>query len=316
MPECPHKLTVINQRTHERWQVPCKRCICCRKKKAAAIKRFCEYEQQKYYRMGLSCSFNCLTYNDAREPRNSRGIPTLRKSDYQLFFMRFRNHLRRSGYTAPFSYLGCGEYSDYDRRPHYHLILFGISDILADKFIRKSWMTKDTRSPIGIVDCKPLIAGGISYVCDYVITSLSGDYAKAAYDDNEIERPFFTHSKGLGLDYLFGNQEILEENNFVDNFSGKPYVIPGYYRKYYNLGSVDPKPILSAVHKKAKSLGLSDSEYQVQQSYIASKNALLQSQQSACPVENEFLSPREEIGRCNDSEWNNLILDTIDPIPF
>lgn len=293
MAECSSKLVINTPKG--RFEVPCGRCLCCRKRKAAVIKHFCELEQQKYYKQGLSCSFNCITYNVANTPLSEKtGLPTLRKEDYQKFFMRFRMHLKRAKYKAPFSYIGCGEYGE-DELPHYHFIFFGLSDYLADSFIRSSWMSKKTHLPIGRIDVRPLIAGGISYVCDYVMTALNGDYAKKRYDDRGIERPFMTHSKGLGVSYLLDNMDILQDNNFIDDYSGKPFLIPKYYRDYYNLdlsNSFDYTQVLKHIQIQAKKNGLSVSDYQRQQSYIASKNALLDSQEAHVPVENELLDHR------------------------
>ena len=42
-----------------------------------------------------------------------------------------------------------------------------------DRFASASWRTKEGL-PIGRIDCRPLTAGGVSYVCDYVITALNG----------------------------------------------------------------------------------------------------------------------------------------------
>lgn len=286
MADCVSKLTVKSA-SGQWFDVPCGSCLPCRKRKAAALKRFCEYEQQKFYKQGLSCSFNCLTYSPANVPLSDTGIPTLCKADLKKFFKRFRISLKRSGYTAPYSFLSCGEYGDSDFLPHYHIIGFGLSDVLFDNFACKSW-TSDRRSsnwsPIGRIDSRPLLAGGISYVADYIMTAPNGELAKASFDSKGIERPFMTHSKGLGLDYLFDNLDTLVGDNMVSYFNGYPFVIPKYYRDYYNLGSVNPVPILESIQKAAASHHLSVSEFQLQQSYIASKNAVLQARSSGSPI--------------------------------
>ena len=180
MANCIRMLTV-QKKDKSFVEVPCGSCLPCRKKKAAALKRLSEFVQYDMYRKGLSCSFNCLTYTPRSLPLTSDGLPTLRKSDFQKFWKRFRMNMKRSGYDAPFKYLACGEYGE-DHLPHYHFIAFGLSDLVADNYSRLSWREKETGFPLGRIDCRPLLAGGISYVCDYVITALNGQDALEAYD--------------------------------------------------------------------------------------------------------------------------------------
>lgn len=290
MADCLSKLTV-KKKDGSYIEVPCGYCLNCRRRRAGYIKRFCEFEQNRYYKLGQGCSFNCLTYSPASLPMTDDGRFTLRKDDYQRFFKRFRKLLDRS-LGLDFKYLGCGEYGDHDHLPHYHLILFGLDSGIADRLITKTWTT-DARSntwrPLGRVDCRPLLAGGISYVCDYVMTSLSGDMARQCYDEVGIERPFMTHSKGLGIDYLLSHREDLELNNFTDFFTSRPFVIPKYYRDYYHLGDLDVRPIKASIEASASALGLSVSEYQLQQAYIAERSSVLKSRENLTPViHNEF----------------------------
>lgn len=320
MADCMHKLVIRNKKTNEFYEVPCRVCIPCRKRRAAALKRFCEVQQQEFYKRGQSCSFNCLTYTDRSLPRNSDGLPTICKKDFQNFMKRFRKNLSKSSFNMPFKFLACGEYGDQDGRPHYHFILFGISDAVADSLIRKSWQTKKSpKLPLGKCDVKPLLAGGISYVCDYIITSLNGELARQKYDEHGIERPFTCHSQGFGIEWLFANEENLLANNFVDtSFSSKPFLIPKYYRDYYNMDlshSFNCAPIVELVHKKASKFQLSDSDYSAMQQRISVKNARLQTVGSALPVEQDspdvpFHHPK------GITESLALQASDIDTIPF
>lgn len=327
MADCMHKLTIKTNKGV--FQVPCKNCIPCRKRRAAEIKRFCELQQQEYYRHGQSCSFNCLTYTEASLPLTPSGIPTIRKSDFINFMKRFRKNLAlsvRNSKTGekhkfsllPFKYLACAEYGDEDHRPHYHFILFGISDTVARPFILKSWMTKKSpKVPLGKADVRPLLAGGISYVCDYVITSLNGELAKQKYDDNGLERPFTCHSQGLGIKYLLDNEDVLLENNFIDKFSGKPFLIPKYYRDYYNLdlsNSFNPSPCIEFVQKRAAKYSLSVSDFQSMQQRICVKNARMDTIGSESPVEQDF----EYVPSVNKALVSSLVdeISPLDKIPF
>lgn len=296
MANCTSMLTVQKKDGHF-VLVPCGSCLCCRKRKAAALKRLSEYTQYDYFRRGASCSFNCLTYSPRSLPLTEKGLPTLRKSDFQKFWKRFRINMSRSlsdkkkPVNVDFKYLACGEYGD-DHLPHYHFIAFGLDNSFVDRFASMSWRTKEGL-PIGRIDCRPLTAGGVSYVCDYVITALNGQKAVEAFDDKGIERPFFVHSKGLGVKYLLDNSDAIVDNNFVDRFSGKPFCIPKYYRDYYGLDpyyAIDHAPFIKLERVRARRAGLSVSAYQIQQSYIASKSALLSSREEGVPALNEYVS--------------------------
>lgn len=274
-------------------EVPCGVCIPCRKKKAAFLTRLCQYEQQEFYKKGLSCSFNCLTYSPARLPLNSKGLPTLRKDDWKKFMKRFRQRVSRAGYKSPFKFLACGEYGSQDNLPHYHFILFGMSDACADPFIRSAWAERDG-TPFGRVDVKPLLAGGITYVCSYVMTSSNGVYAVEKYDGNGLERPFMCHSQKLGLDYLLSHEEELRSNNWLDSEfnSSSPFFVNKYIRDYWFSSSpVNPMPFIHREELEASKRSLSVSDFQFQQQQIAIKNAVLQSRNDGVPVFNENVSP-------------------------
>lgn len=91
--------------------------------------------------------FLTLTYDDAHLsyaqdylPFNVRedgelaliDAPTLRKSDLQLFLKRLRRwydyHFSDDPGYKPLRFYACGEYGSTTQRPHYHLILYGLSD--------------------------------------------------------------------------------------------------------------------------------------------------------------------------------------------
>ena len=73
-------------------------------------------------RMHKASSFLTLTYDDEHLPRFGQLV----KSDLQDFFKRLRYYL------GPFRYVACGEYGELNRRPHFHVALFGM-DFSADR---------------------------------------------------------------------------------------------------------------------------------------------------------------------------------------
>lgn len=88
-----------------------------------------------------------LTYDDDHLP------PTLQKSHTQGFLKRLRARV-----SSPIRFFLSGEYGERTHRPHYHAILFGLSERSQD--IQKAW-------PFGYVRTDPLTPAAISYVAGY-----------------------------------------------------------------------------------------------------------------------------------------------------
>lgn len=93
--------------------VPCGRCQGCRLDRARDWSTRIAHEASLY---DDNC-FVTLTYDDSHIPPKGN----LCKADLQKFMKR----LRKSIYPRRVRYFGCGEYGDRNKRPHYHVILFG-----------------------------------------------------------------------------------------------------------------------------------------------------------------------------------------------
>lgn len=105
-------------------------------------------------------AFVTLTYKEA--PREL--VPL----DMQLFLKRLRKI-----YPAPFRFYGVGEYGTHGLRPHFHLILFGVSWMDRD-FIDKAW-------GLGFVDSQEFSEHRAAYVAGYVCKKMT------SYTNPELE---------------------------------------------------------------------------------------------------------------------------------
>lgn len=85
----------------------------------------CTLELQQH----RSATFTTLTYDDKHLP------PTLSKRDLQLFLKRARKSL---GKDRPVRFFACGEYGEVNHRPHYHAILYGLSERDRD-LVESAW---------------------------------------------------------------------------------------------------------------------------------------------------------------------------------
>ena len=95
--------------------VPCGQCIACR------INHAKEWATRIYgeSRMHDENIFLTLTYDDEHLPKDN----SVHKDEVQ----RFMKRLRKAVYPDKVRYFLCGEYGGQFGRPHYHVILFGLS---------------------------------------------------------------------------------------------------------------------------------------------------------------------------------------------
>lgn len=107
--------------------VPCGQCMGCLvdKRRAWKVRGACEAQMHPY------SSFLTLTFSDDYLPYP----PQVCVRDLQLFFKRLRKSL-----PDHVAYLACGEYGERDRRPHYHVCLFG-HDFAEDRY---PWSTSQS----------------------------------------------------------------------------------------------------------------------------------------------------------------------------
>jgi len=131
--------------------LPCSTCIGCRKAHAQAWALRCHLENQNH----ATSVFTTLTYNEATLP------PTLTKRHLQLFLKRLRKNT-----AQPIRFFGCGEYGEKRNRPHYHAILYGLSEQEHSTAIRDAW-------GLGFTQTAQLTPRRIAYTAGYVDKKLN-----------------------------------------------------------------------------------------------------------------------------------------------
>lgn len=195
-------------------EYPCGKCPACRRARTR------EWASRVVHEMGnhVNSCFLTLTYNDQYLP------PELDKRALQLFLKRLRRDLE----PRKIKYFGCGEYGERFKRPHYHLIIFGLSrsDPIfkfsgrvagKDRYVLDAW-------PFGFIDIGDVNYRGAAYVAGYIQKKLSAD----KYGGRRP--PFQVQSQGLGRSYVETNSTQLVENlGFTMN--GAKCSLPRYYRK-------------------------------------------------------------------------------------
>lgn len=221
--------------------VPCRHCVGCTIKKIQDLRIYGTAEQTFQALKGRSSSFIRLSYNDANLPVIYNGelkrlgelvqngkVPTnfdmtLLKTDFQNFMKRVRQDIARKYDQRKIKYMYCGEYGDEGNRPHYHIVLFGVSPLEAKVIIGKQWN-------FGFIDYKPLESGAIRYISDYMFNDVFGELREQKYTSKGIEPPFLHRSKNIGTHYL----KQFEDSGLV-KIDGTKKAFPYYYKKKYGV---------------------------------------------------------------------------------
>lgn len=201
----------------EKLFVPCGKCRACR------ISRSREWAVRIIHE--ASCHdgsiFTTLTYDDENLPGNGELV----KKDLQDFLKRLRRDLE----PRKVRYFGVGEYGDQYGRPHYHVLIFGLSidDPATHALVSENW--NKGRIHIGTVTYD-----SARYCADYIQKKL---YGKAADDDGRVQ-PFKIASLGLGKEWALANRDQLFQQ-MTCTLHGVNVGMPRYYRKLLDLPSGD-----------------------------------------------------------------------------
>lgn len=180
-------------------------------------------------------SYITLTYNDQALPASG----SLEVKDWQNFAKRLRHTI------GPFRFFMCGEYTDIEKRPHFHACLFGHDfddQIWTGKFHKgRKIMTSPQLERVwgnGYVSVGNLCYESANYVARYCLKKITGKKAEEHYTHAHpvtglpcIVRPeFVTMSRrpGLAKDWFdrFKSDVYPEDKVIYDAKSFRP---PRYY---------------------------------------------------------------------------------------
>jgi hypothetical protein len=138
-------------------ELPCGRCITCRRSRARDWAFRCMLELSRHD----VAAFSTLTYSDQYLP------PTLQKQHLSGFLKRLRDRVS----PRVVRFFGSGEYGDSFDRPHYHVLLFGVHH--SERVIQAAW-------PAGFVQSKPVVPERVAYVAGYTAKKLAGSVRAAS----------------------------------------------------------------------------------------------------------------------------------------
>lgn len=240
------------QSAGDKLDLPCGRCIECRKARALQWTIRCVHERQLWRHNW----FVTLTYRPEDLPKNAG----LDKRGFQLFMKRLRFN-RGNGVR----YFAAGEYGGDTRRPHYHAILFNceLPDLKYDRPdkngfpVYKSKTVEDAWGA-GFVDISETTPANIGYVARYCVDKLGGPQEEdfltrhgPERDGSVVKVPpeFLLMSRGtrgdggIGMKWIekYGEQVLAQD---VVRVNGRDYCVPRAYNDYLKANYGDEYDLL------------------------------------------------------------------------
>lgn len=192
---------IINPWTGKMYPVACHTCQGCRIDRQIMWQRRCAAEFIKY-----RSAFVTLTY-DKYNLTYKKGavLPTINHEDFSKYIEAVRQKVKRIEEmpklcTKKFHFAAAEEYGERRKRPHFHIVFFGLDYRDFYEILRNSWEN-------GIADIGPIMRGGINYVLSYINSEQRGEYAKIRYTDNGLEIPKMHFSQGIGKEWFISQTE-------------------------------------------------------------------------------------------------------------
>lgn len=233
-----YKLTSSSPYNHFTNYFPCGRCLNCRVDKQNDLTARCEWE----YIQKKCGAFVTFTYDDPhlqkhfRHDSSGQLVATLSRRDCKKFLDRLNKlvHKQKSNILCNhnYKYLAVGEYGQNGQmfdRPHFHILFFGLDFAYCKKLFERAWQAQ------GKIDSLPILNGGIRYVLKYLDKQLYGDLAKMKYDQNNLERPFQTHSLCLGSGLFQSQLKYIKSHNNCYRWKGRDVPVNNYIKNKYLL---------------------------------------------------------------------------------
>lgn len=209
-------------------EVPCGHCIACQERRRSEWAFRLEKEAGN-----KPTFFITLTYNDSNlhfscDVDTGELLPTLYPRDVTLFLKRLR---KCCDFKIRFFY--CGEYGGKFGRPHYHLILFGLPNLLyVSEKVNSCWN-------LGFTSVEPANLQRFRYVAKYVVKLNINDLS------DYVQKPFARMSRkpGIGFSTLTTDYKSFYKNNlqsFTHLSNGEIIPLPRYFKlKIFSVHELD-----------------------------------------------------------------------------
>lgn len=214
--------TIVTNGTRQKYiKYPCGQCLGCRLDKQKQWSERCKYELKKH----VKGAFVTITYDDLHlEFKEGCKRPTLSREQFDKYIDRVTQASKEKyGKDFRYKFFASNEYGGKLLRPHAHILFFGLDWATDQDVIKKTWK-------LGMTKILPVKISGIRYVVDYFSKEhVNGQLAIDRYDSQGLERPFISHSQGLGRGLYFEHREEILKTGKIMNGT-KSILIPPYYK--------------------------------------------------------------------------------------
>lgn len=211
-------------------QYPCGKCPYCKAKRQMMWTLRGKHEGLNKKKLFITLTYNKqnlqITAKYRESPKDEGG--TLVRKDLTNFFKRLRKYI----YPRKIKYIACGEYGTGkikgkgDWRPHYHAIIYNISN----KELTQKELTAIWGKGFAYIDRKPFVdTKAIAYTVGYINKKMTDSHGWEHYEGNRREPPFQTQSQGIGLEWSKKNPNWYL--NLQTGLNGKNCTVPRYYIK-------------------------------------------------------------------------------------
>lgn len=214
--------------------LPCGKCVPCLKARTSSWQiRLMEHEKKANTAYFVTYTYapefvhvtpnGFMTLSPVRYQMNKKQQMVNIGNDMTLYFKRLRKEHDKMKHIEgwqPLKYYCVGEYGAKSKRPHYHAIVFNVSEY----HIKQSWN-------YGTVHVLPVTARSVAYTLKYI----SKDSIIPVHERDDRVKEASQMSKGIGLDYLT-DQMIAWHTADIPNRCYYPdedrkLSLPKYYRK-------------------------------------------------------------------------------------
>lgn len=202
---------------------PCGYCVGCKMDKINLWTRRITYEYT-----GKTSSFVALTYDDFHLHYNKGYYnPSLDRLELKKFLDNLRHLVHNKygsadGVNANFKHFAVGEYGGMNNRPHYHLLLLGLSPKFCSVVLPKLWKK-------GSIRVDPMALGSVRYVLKYMEKQQNKDYYKKHYTCFGLDPPFISCSPGIGAEYIMSHSDDILRTGCIKD--GSHFIpVPNYWK--------------------------------------------------------------------------------------
>lgn len=234
------RVTASNMPPGSLTPLPCGQCSECRAQRARVWANRLTWEATRYRQD--NCWFVTITYNDDSLIYGGSAVPTLHMDDVSAFIKRLRKHYGNPGIR----FYAAGEYGGHTYRPHYHMILYGVT--LNDLTLWSAGAYRLYRSPTiellwkhGNCIIAPFSWATGCYAAGYISSKLTGKAAKQ-YEQLGIEPPSSRMSRrpGIAADYVKACLKLNPTGMLI--VPGEQSRIVQYHRQaWLKLAELDPQ---------------------------------------------------------------------------